>query len=354
MTKTHFKPRNKLFLNTMEEENGEVYSTIFSALRHGVRRNILRMLNQQELPFSAMEEALSLSSSHLTYHLDALKELVTKTETGYKLSIFGQAAVEMIERVENPPQEIAKRRLRYRQISVILLAVTLLTSGLFGYTQIQLNTLNDIQADQKNQIAVLTKELEPYEALKEQLETRPETHFSKGVFAVVGWTVEYEHDFNEDPWYSANLYPPYYYAMFYAPSDNLTLFLEPGKYLTPDYFAYPLTIQKGNAWWNESGVKQVEYYGNESFVSWVSPVIWQQNVSRTDIIEIQLEEMGWYTLCMTGPIKVNENGSIGSRFGVVTHDEEGNSYPVYANIWIDFKLLDSEGDAVLFNIWSRG
>ena len=71
-----------------------------------------------------MEEALSLSSSHLTYHLDALKELVTKTETGYKLSVFGQAAVEMIERVENPPQEIAKRHLRYKQISIIHMSMT--------------------------------------------------------------------------------------------------------------------------------------------------------------------------------------------------------------------------------------
>lgn len=338
----------------MEEENGEVYSTIFSALRHGIRRNILRMLNKQELPFSAMEEALSLSSSHLTYHLDALKELVSKTETGYKLSVFGQAAVEMIERVENPPQEIAKRHLRYKQISIILLAITLLTSGLFGYTQIQLNTLSDIQTDQINQIAALTEKLEPYESLREQLETRPETHFSKGVFAVVGWTVEYEHDFNEEFWYDANHYPPYFYAIFYAPSDNLTLFLEPGKYLTPDDFAYPLTIQKGNAWWNESGVKQVESYGDETFVNWVSPVIWQQNVSSTDIIEIQLEETGWYTLCMTGPIKVNENGSTGVRFGVVTENEEGNPYPVYANTWIDFKLLNMDGDSVLFNIWSRG
>lgn len=144
----------------MDEINEEVYSTIFNALRHGVRRNILRMLNKQELPFTTMEETLSLSSSHLTYHLDALKELVTKTENGYKLSVFGQAAVEMIEKVEDPPQEHDKRSLKYKQISTILLAITLLTSGLFGYSQIQLNTLRTTQTYQINQIKTLTEKLE--------------------------------------------------------------------------------------------------------------------------------------------------------------------------------------------------
>jgi len=147
----------------MDEVNEEVYSTIFNALRHGVRRNILRMLSLQELPFSAMEERLSLSSSHLTYHLDALKELVTKTDTGYKLSVFGQAAVEMIEKVEDPPQIQAKKTLQYKQATFILLAIAILTSGLFGYSQIQLGELRFNQTTQINEIKTLQEKLEIYE-----------------------------------------------------------------------------------------------------------------------------------------------------------------------------------------------
>ena len=337
----------------MDEINEEVYSTIFNALRHGVRRNILRMLNKQELSFTAIEETLSLSSSHLTYHLEALKELVTKTENGYKLSVFGQAAVEMIEKVEDPPQEHAKRNLKYKQISTILLAITIITSGLFGYSQIQLNEMRYNQTEQINQIKTLTEKLELYEYEKEQLQTRMETQFSQGVSGVIGWTVEYKHDYSREIWYEDNQYPPYFYAIFYAPADNLTLYLESGKYLTPDDFAYPLTIQKGNAWWNESSVKQIKYFGEEEQVRWVSPIIWQQNVSRTDIIEVPLEEQGWYTLCMTGPIVTVKGGGVSMKIGVVTHTQGEEPYPHYANTWIDFKLL-KDREAVPFNIWSRG
>ena len=88
--------------------------------------------------------------------------------------------------------------------------------------------------------STLNERLEPNESLKKQLQTRPETHFSKGVIAVIGWAVEYKHDFSKEIWYEDNRYPPYFYAIFYAPVDNLTLYLEPGKYVTPDDFAYPL------------------------------------------------------------------------------------------------------------------
>jgi len=97
----------------MEEPEAEVYSTIFNALRHG------------------MEEKLGLSSSHLTYHLDSLKELITKTETGYKLSVFGRAAVEMMGHVESPPKRHSEAQGKIRKVLVVVLAVGL-CSSLFG------------------------------------------------------------------------------------------------------------------------------------------------------------------------------------------------------------------------------
>lgn len=337
----------------MEELDEEVYTTIFNALRHGVRRNILRMLKKQEQTFSTMEEKLQLSSSHLTYHLEALKELVTKTSEGYKLSVFGEAAVDMIEKVENPPYELSHRKQQYKQASVILLAITLLMSGMFGHSRLQVNELKVNQTLQNNEIKSLQEKLEIYEFQKEQLQNRMETHFSEGLIGVVGWTVEYKHDFTrERGWFDENKYPPYHYAIFYALADDLTLQLKPGKYLTPDDFAYPLTIQKGHAWWNESGVRSVKYFFGEEQILWASPVIWQQNISSTDIIEVQLEEAGWYTLCMTGPIEHIEGSGVTMKIGVATENEGEEQYPLIVNTWIDFRLL-KDGESVPFNLWSR-
>ena len=75
----------------MSEVDEEVYTTIFNALRHGVRRRILRMLSETQMSFTAINEKLHISSSHLTYHLDSLRELVSKNDASYRLSVFGRA-----------------------------------------------------------------------------------------------------------------------------------------------------------------------------------------------------------------------------------------------------------------------
>ena len=85
----------------MSEVDEEVYTTIFNALRHGVRRRILRMLSERQMSFTAINERLNISSSHLTYHLDSLKELVSKNDSGYRLSVFGRAAVDLMNGIEN-------------------------------------------------------------------------------------------------------------------------------------------------------------------------------------------------------------------------------------------------------------
>ena len=92
----------------MSEVDEEVYTTIFNALRHGVRRRILRMLSETQMNFTAINEKLNISSSHLTYHLDSLKELVSKKDASYRLSVFGRAAVDMMNGIENPPPAHAR------------------------------------------------------------------------------------------------------------------------------------------------------------------------------------------------------------------------------------------------------
>ena len=66
------------------------------------------MLSGTQLSFTAINERLNISSSHLTYHLDSLRELVSKDDTSYQLSVFGRAAVDMMNGIENPPPAHAR------------------------------------------------------------------------------------------------------------------------------------------------------------------------------------------------------------------------------------------------------
>ena len=78
----------------MPNSEEETYSIMFSSLKHPARRKILRMLADKPKNFSRILEEMGISSSHLTYHLENLGELVTKMDDGkYRLSTFGKAAV---------------------------------------------------------------------------------------------------------------------------------------------------------------------------------------------------------------------------------------------------------------------
>jgi DNA-binding transcriptional ArsR family regulator len=112
----------------------ETYSTMFSSLRHPARRKILRMLSERSLTFSQMLEELEIPSSHLTYHLENLGELVVKMEDGkYKLSSFGKASVSMMKGAEEVPNSQAKKfsalPLRWKSLfAALLIGIVLLSS----------------------------------------------------------------------------------------------------------------------------------------------------------------------------------------------------------------------------------
>jgi predicted transcriptional regulator len=118
----------------MSNSEEEMYSTMFSSLKHPARRKILRMLSQKPMTFSQMLESLGVSSSHLTYHLENLGELLTKSEDGqYKLSTFGVASVDTMKTVEEAPAVRSKHgfplSLRWRSIlAILIIAVIILAS----------------------------------------------------------------------------------------------------------------------------------------------------------------------------------------------------------------------------------
>jgi DNA-binding transcriptional ArsR family regulator len=64
----------------MADPEDETYSVIFRSLRHPIRRKILRLLSESPRSFSEMQEVLKIESPHLTYHLESLGNLLSKTD----------------------------------------------------------------------------------------------------------------------------------------------------------------------------------------------------------------------------------------------------------------------------------
>jgi hypothetical protein len=89
----------------------EIYSIMFSSLKHPVRRKILRMLGSKPMTFMELVEELGISTPNLTYHLESLGELVLKMDNGqYRLSAFGLASVSAMRGVEDVSGAEPKRR----------------------------------------------------------------------------------------------------------------------------------------------------------------------------------------------------------------------------------------------------
>jgi hypothetical protein len=122
---------------------------MFSSLKHPARRKILRMLSEQPLTFSQMLEALGVSSSHLTYHLENLGELVSKQDNGdYKLSTFGAASVDTMKIVEEAPAVRSKHgfpmSFKWRSLLAgLIIAVVLLAS----MSYVQYASLNQVSSE---------------------------------------------------------------------------------------------------------------------------------------------------------------------------------------------------------------
>lgn len=136
----------------MPSSEEEIYSTMFSSLKHPVRRKILRMLSEKPLSFSQILEELEISSSHLTYHLESLGELLSKMEDGkYKLSKFGEASVNTMKSVEEAPITRSKRLsalpIRWKSLlALLIIGIVLLSS----FSLIQYVSLNHLSEEQEN------------------------------------------------------------------------------------------------------------------------------------------------------------------------------------------------------------
>ncbi|MCB2172794.1 helix-turn-helix domain-containing protein [archaeon] len=275
----------------LDDMDEEVYSTIFNALRHGVRRNILRMLEDRELTHTEIAENLGISSSHLTYHLDALKDLVTKTENGYRLSRFGEAAVQMTKTVESPePQVKPEDKKRLKNITMVLSISLLIIAG----ATIELYFLSSQQDKRVSNLGEvvddIASKLDQYETMESILRN------SSSIVLTNGRELSFKTD-----WIPDSLNPTRFIMIFYVPADNLTLCIETAVNKREGFY-FPLTLQEGN-------VYTYSEYDNSSDV-FQHPAVWRMNVTeRFETIRVPLD-CGWYSLSWVGPVSVHSDGSV--------------------------------------------
>ncbi len=121
----------------------DVYTEIFSALKHPIRRRILKMLESEPHTYTALLNGLGIDTGLLNYHLDSLGSLIRKDEEGmYRISDFGLAAIGLTRRIEEPaarpsPEfKVFGRKFSPSLIWVIVVGVLMLTN-LFAWTSYQ-------------------------------------------------------------------------------------------------------------------------------------------------------------------------------------------------------------------------
>ncbi|MDR1991978.1 MAG: winged helix-turn-helix domain-containing protein [Nitrososphaerota archaeon] len=144
----------------MDGSEEEIYSIMFTSLKHPARRKILRMLNDKPMTFMEIADHIGVSSSNLTYHLETLGELIYKMENGrYKLSSFGTATVSAMKGVEEAPEIEPKRHIKLTFKWKTIFAVLLVTIILFAaFIALQFITINQLSGD-KSRIEAQNQQL---------------------------------------------------------------------------------------------------------------------------------------------------------------------------------------------------
>ena len=121
----------------MSGSEEETYSIMFSSLKHPARRKILKMLSEGPMTFSEMLEELQIPGSHLTYHLENLREFLVKTQDGkYKLSEVGESSVTIMKGAEDMPRIESKKfsslPLKWKSLFAVFIISTVFLAGISG------------------------------------------------------------------------------------------------------------------------------------------------------------------------------------------------------------------------------
>jgi DNA-binding transcriptional ArsR family regulator len=111
----------------------DTYNIIFKAMQHPIRRRILRTLSEAPSTYTEIQRTLNIDNGLLNYHLDNMRDLLTKNEEEkYTLSEFGKATVNLVRGVEEPTRAssyTASSQLTVKLMVIVLAAVVIASSA---------------------------------------------------------------------------------------------------------------------------------------------------------------------------------------------------------------------------------
>jgi hypothetical protein len=260
--------------------------------------------------------------------------------TGYILVV--------VQTMRNSRKSSSAGEVRFSSIlyAVLIIGLIIISIQYTGLSN-RYRDLSDRHETLSDELEAATLEREAFKELEELVIQNPYTRFSHGLDIVSGYGLEYE-----ETWHNSGHTHSIegFSAVFYAHLDNLTLRMRPFIYFPLDDFAIPLTLQSGNAFFNESGVF-VER--NLLVTVWQSPVIWSVNATGKDAYDVQLPSKGWYTLSMVGPIRSTSGGGLSLRFIGVRLINGTWVREDRVHAWVEFKLMKG-GEPVLFALSRHG
>jgi DNA-binding transcriptional ArsR family regulator len=102
----------------------DTYNIIFKAMQHPIRRRILRTLSEAPSTYTEIQKTLNIDNGLLNYHLDNMRDLLTKNEEEkYTLSEFGRATVNLVRGVEEPARYASKLDASSSQLTIKILVI---------------------------------------------------------------------------------------------------------------------------------------------------------------------------------------------------------------------------------------
>lgn len=316
------------------------------------------MLSEGGKSFTNLYETLEITSSHLNYHLESLGELVSKDNGSYRLSVFGKAAVDMMQNIESPPRlgVIGLEQNRWRMITGILLISIVVISGISaGYYKQNMALLNEM----KESTIEIDNEIRKSESLTSLFQLVTDSWLDKPITIVNQRELSYMYTRDFDFLSRVHMDDLGKSVMvFYSPLNNTKLRLYVAHFRLPDHMFQPITVQKGNAFNNESSVLVREMMiGDRIWREWQSEIIWEVNsTGGGDYYEVSLPDRGWYTLSIAGSIKYRkeESTSLGYMWGYrdMWKEVEGFSTNIVCKIYKDEKNINfGVEERTIFDYW---
>lgn len=145
---------NKSQQNTVMSTEEDTYNIIFKAMQHPIRRRILRTLSEAPSTYTEIQRTLNIDNGLLNYHLDNMRDLLTKNEEEkYTLSEFGRATVNLVRGVEEPVKRSEEEKKPTHELNIMRVMVAILLASLVGASgfYIELNNrYNTIQTSSLN------------------------------------------------------------------------------------------------------------------------------------------------------------------------------------------------------------